>query len=114
MKKFEDLLGLADAPLEVKPPRSKTTVFLRWPAFDEWHGLAVAHKKLDGAEPPAELIARTVAVCLADKDGARVYLDDDLGELLKGNPRSLMWLYVKCWETVLRNDEHVVKEEEKN
>lgn len=114
MKKLDDLLGLADEPVRLQPPRSKSAVFLRWPSFEEWHGLAVAHRQLAGKEPPAELIAKTVAVCLADEDGKRKYQDGDLEDLLQASPRSLMWLYVKCWDTVLRNDEGAVKEEEKN
>jgi hypothetical protein len=112
MKKLDDLLGLADEPIEVTPPRSKKPIRLRWPSFGEWHDLAVAHRHLDGKEPPAELIAKTVAVCLADEDGNRKYQDADVGELLASNPRTLMWIYVKCWDTVLRNDEQAVKEEE--
>lgn len=112
--KTDPFLSLVDQPIEVTPPRSKSSVRLRWPSFNEWHGLAVAHRQLGGKEPSAELIARTVAVCLADDNGDRKYGDEDLAALLAASPRMLMWLYVKCWETVLRNDEHVVKEEEKN
>lgn len=114
MKRSDPLLALSDEPIQVTPPRSKTPVRLRWPSFSEWHELAVAHRQLAGKEPAADLIARTVAVCLADEDGNRKYADDNLGPLLEASPRVLMWLYVKCWETVLRNDEQVVKEEEKN
>jgi hypothetical protein len=109
---LDDLLSLADQPVEVHPPRAKSPVYLRWPTFAEWHALSVAHRKLAGADPSAELIADTVAVCLANADGSRKYQSGQ--ELLEASPRALMWLYVKAWETVLRNDEQAVKEEEKN
>jgi hypothetical protein len=112
MKKLDEILALADEPIEVTPPKAKKPVRLRWPSFAEWHELAVAHRKLDGQEPPAELIAKTVAVCLADEDGNRKYGDGDLEQLLQGNSRILMWLYVTCWQTVLKNDEEAVKQEE--
>lgn len=114
MKPLDDILALADAPVAVTPPRAKAPVYFRWPSFAEWHDLAQAHRKLAGQDPPADLIARTVATVLADETGKRCYRDDQTGELLKASPRTLMWLYVKAWETVLRNDEQAVKEEEGN
>lgn len=113
-KPLDQQLGIADDPIEVTPPRSKTPVRLRWPSFAEWHDLSVAHRQLAGKDPPADLIARTVAVCVADDSGERRYKDGDLASLLQTSPRTLMWLYVKCWETVLRNDEKAVKDEEGN
>ena len=109
---IDAILSLADEPIEVHPPRAKAAVYLRWPTFAEWHAVSVAHRQLAGKDPPAELIAETVAICVANADGSRKYADPK--ELLAASPRLLMWLYVKCWETVLRNDEPVVKEEEKN
>lgn len=113
-KPLDQVLSIADEPIEVTPPRSKSSVRLRWPSFDEWHALSVAHRQLKGEDPPAELIARTVAFCIADEAGERRYKDSDIPALLQTSPRTLMWLYVKCWETVLRNDEKAVQEEEKN
>lgn len=113
-KPLDELLSISDEPVEARPPRSKSPVLLRWPSFDEWHQLSVAHRQLEGKDPPAELIARTVAVCVADSSGERRYKDADIPTLLQTSPRLLMWLYVKCWETVLRNDEKAVKEEEGN
>ena len=113
-KSLDEILSIADEPVEVRPPRAKSPVLLRWPSFDEWHSLSVAHRQLDGKDPPAELIARTVAICVADQNGERRYKDADIPALLQTSPRLLMWLYVKCWETVLRNDEKAVKEVEGN
>ena len=113
-KTLDQILAIADEPVEVTPPRSKTAVKLRWPSFEEWHSLSVAHRQLKGEDPPAELIARTVAICIADDAGERRYKDADIPTLLQTSPKTLMWLYVKCWETVLRNDEKAVKEEEGN
>ena len=49
-----------------------------------------------------------------EERGERRYKDADLQAVLATSPRLLMWLYVKAWETVLRNDEKAVKEEEGN
>lgn len=113
-KTLDELLTLADPPVEVTIPKSKNPVRLRWPSFDEWHGISVAHRRLKGEDPPAELVAKTVAICVADKDGGREYADADIPRLLEGDPRVLMQLYVKCWETVLRNDDQAVRAEEGN
>lgn len=112
MKRLDDVLSLAEEPIEVKPPRSKSSIFLRYPSFAEWHDLSVSHRSLKGVDPSAELIARTVAVVLCDARGKRQYADGDVGQLLEASPRSLMWIYVKAWETVLRNDEQAVRDEE--
>ena len=85
---------------------------MRYPSFAEWHDLSVSHRSLKGVDPSAELIARTVAVVLCDARGKRQYADGDVGQLLEASPRSLMWIYVKAWETVLRNDEQAVRDEE--
>jgi hypothetical protein len=112
VESIDDLLGLVDEPVQVVMPRTKKTVRLRWPTFAEWHELAVEHRKLNGADPSAELVAKTVAVCVADENGNRKYGDGDLSRVAESGPRGLMWLYGKCWETVLRNDDQAVKEEE--
>lgn len=111
---LDEYLELSDAPLEVTPPRAKSPVRLRYPTFAEWHALSIAHRQLEGKDPPADLIAKTVAVCVADANGERKYKDSDLPSLLQTSPRLLMWLYVKCWDTVLRNDDKEVKADEKN
>lgn len=113
-KSLDDLLALAAEPVEVTIQKSTKPIRLRWPSFAEWHGLAVAHRALKGEEPPAELVARTVAVCVADAEGGREYADADVPKLLAGDPRALMQIYVKCWETVLRNDDQAIKAEEGN
>lgn len=113
-KSLDALLNIADAPVEVTPPRAKSPVTLRTPSFAEWHAISVAHRALEGKDPPAELIARTVAVCVADANGERKYKDADLPVLMETSPRLLLWLYVKCWETVLKNDDAEVRADEKN
>ena len=113
-KNLDELVGFPEELVEVTPPRAKAAVRLRYPTFGEWHAISVAHRQLDGKDPSADLIAKTVAVCVADENGDRKYKDGDLSALLQTKPRLLMWLYVKCWETVLRNDEAAVREEEKN
>jgi len=111
-KPLDELLTLAEPAVEVRV-RGKL-VRLRHPSFGEWHELAGAHRRLKGEDPPAELVARTVATCVADANGGRAYSDADLEVLLAGDPRTLMALYVKCWETVLGNDEPAVQAAEGN
>ena len=111
-KPLDDLLTLAVSPVEVRVKGK--AVRLRHPAFSEWHDLAGAHRRLKGEDPPAELVARTVAVCVADADGNRAYSDADIPALVAGDARVLMALYIRCWETVLRNDEEAVRAEEGN
>lgn len=112
MERLDDLLGLADEPVVVTMPRTKKEVRLRWPTFEEWHALAAAHRQLEGKDPSADLIAKTVAVCVCDEQGRRKYKDSDLAALTSSGPRTLMYLYGKCWETVLRNDDQAVRDEE--
>lgn len=113
-KRLDELVGVSEELVEVTPPRATSAIRLRYPTFGEWHAISIAHRQLDGKDPPADLIAKTVAVCVADENGNRKYKDADLPALLETKPRLLMWLYVQCWETVLRNDEAAVREEEKN
>lgn len=94
--------------LVVTPPGGGDPIRLRWPTFQEWYDLASAHRSLGTQSPPVDLIAKTIATCL---DGA----DKGVREkILKGSPRVVMWLYKKCWETVLKNDDEAVSEIEKN
>jgi hypothetical protein len=113
----EDIFG-ASAPetVEVMPAGATKPVRLRVPTFKEWHEITIAHRKC-GAEkldPPAELIARTIAVCVADSHGKRKLTDAEAAALLEASPRQVMDLYTKCWETVLRNDDAAIQEEAKN
>lgn len=100
--------------LEVTPPGVERAVKLRYPSYGEWHKLAVAHQQLDGKAPPPDLIVETVAVCIADDNGKRKLSADKAKVLMDASPRAVMWLYKKCWKTVLRNDDEVVGELEKN
>lgn len=109
-----DVLGTRTATtIEVTPPGAKP-VLLRSPSFREWYDLTAAHRSLDGKDPPAELIARTVAVALSRPDGSRLMTDAEASSLMDADPRVVMWLYVKSWETVLRNDDQAIKDLEKN
>ena len=66
----EDLFGSVDMPtVEVQPPGSAKPVKLRYPTFAEWYDLVSAQRKLEGGDPPAELIARTIAVCISNQIG---------------------------------------------
>lgn len=111
----DDLLGGSAEVVEVTPPGSKRSVHLRSPSFGEWHDLATAHQVLDGKPPSAELIARTLATCLADESGKPIAATpSERKALMAGSPRRIMWLYRKCWETVLKSDEDAISAIEKN
>lgn len=94
------------------PPGSDEPVYLRYPSFSEWHGLAKAHRELDGAAPSVELIAKTIATCLADETGKAAKTDH--AAIMRASPRRVMWIYRRCWETVLKSDDETVQELEKN
>jgi hypothetical protein len=102
--------------VEITPPGSKLPVLLRYPPFAEWHELAVAHHrcKRDSVEPAASLIVKTLAYTIADADGNRRLSDKEAESLLNCNPVTVMWIYAKAWETVLRNDDQAVAELEGN
>lgn len=102
-------------PVSVTPPGSADPVYLRFPTFAEWHALAKAHRKLqaEGEDPSAELIAKTIATCLADDKGKPLG-ESAASKVLKASPRRVMWLYRTCWETVLKSDDGTVQELEKN
>lgn len=111
----QDLFGDVTAEIvTVTPPGATKPVYLRCPSFDEWHALAVAHQQIDtGKTPDKTLIAKTVATCLSTEDG-KPLPENAVSVLLKSNQRRVMWLYRKCWETVLRSDSETIKELEKN
>lgn len=93
-------------------PGSDEPINLRYPSFAEWHSLAKAHRDLDGGTPPADLIARTLTVCLCDADGKPAGMDSS--KVLRLPHRRVMWIYSRCWETVLKSGDQVVQELEKN
>jgi hypothetical protein len=89
----------------VDVPALGGTVDLRYPTFAEWHSIALEHRRLNGAEPSAELIARTVAVLLANPDGTRMFPPEDVGQVEAMPPKAVMELYVSAWGGVLRGPE---------
>lgn len=113
----EDIFGTVNSEtVEVTPAGSSKPVRLRFPTFKEWHQITVEHRKCakDNADPPAELIARTIAVCISDASGKRKLTDAEAMSLMDANPRQVMDLYNKCYETVLKQDDAAVQEEAKN
>jgi hypothetical protein len=103
--------GTAAAPIEVTPPWSSTPIRLRYPTFSEWYELICEHKKLDAAggqkDPPAELLAKAVAYCVAGPDGKRFLTVD---QVLERRPSEVVWLYQKVCDTVIRDDDELVGE----
>ena len=114
----KDLFGAVGSrgTVEVTPPGSKLPVTLRYPPFAEWHELAVAHTKCEksGETPSAGLIVKTLAYTMSDADGRRRMSDKEAEALLNCNPVTVMWIYRKAWETVLRNDDQVIADLEGN
>lgn len=89
----------------VDVPSLGGAVDLRYPTFTEWHAIALDHRRLNNAEPPAELIARTVAVVLANPDGTRMFTPEEVGQVEAMPPAAVMELYVSAWGGVLRGPE---------
>jgi len=96
-------------------PGSTTTIYLRYPSFDEWHHLAKAHWQCEkeGKGVDAALIASTITTCLANQDGTPL-AGADQAAVMKGSPKRVMALYKRCWDTVLKSDEDTIGEAEKN
>lgn len=114
----EDIFGTVAADtVEVTPAGASKPVRLRYPTFKEWHEIWVEHRKCaaDKIDPPADLVARTIAVCVADAKGRRKLTDAEASALLEGSPRQVVDLYKKCFETVLKDsDDEAIQEEAKN
>jgi hypothetical protein len=106
------LLDNISETLLVNPPGYSEPVYFRYPAFAEWHSLAMAHRDLDGGAPPAELIVKTLTTCLCDASGKP--LGAEASKVMLASHRRVMWLYKKAWLTVLLSDDQVVGEIEKN
>jgi hypothetical protein len=107
----EDIFGgLCSKPIEVMPPGTTKTVWLRYPTFAEWYEIACEHRKAADSAPSADLIARTVALCVAGPDGGRRMTDAEASMLLTAKPQPVAWLYKKCWDTVLADDDSSVME----
>lgn len=111
-----EVLGIGARPVvEVMPPGSEKSVRLRYPTFSEWYRITAEHRKCGaGNDPPPDLIARTIAACMARDDGSRMFTDDEATAFMDADPKVVLWLYVKCFETVMRSDEESVAEVEKN
>lgn len=113
----EDIFGsVAAETVEVTPAGATKPIRLRYPTFREWHEITIEHRKCgqEKLDPSADLIARTIAICVADGQGRRKLSDAEASALLEASPRQVMDLYTKCWETVLRNDDNAAQEEAKN
>ena len=106
------LLDNTSDTVRLDPPGCDEPVFLRYPTFAEWHSLAKAHRELEGATPPAELIAKTLSTCLCDEAGKPLGVEQS--KVMKGGHRRIMWIYQQCWLTVLLSGDEVVKDLEKN
>ena len=101
----EDIFGgTASAPIEVTMPQSKKSVRLRYPTFAEWYSLVESHRQLEGRDPPADLIARTLATCIAGPDGKRRLTDEEAEVVLAGRPADVIWLFKTCFELVVGED----------
>ena len=102
----------SDSDVVTVTPPGDEPVYLRYPSFAEWHSLAKAHRDLDGGTPSADLIARTLTVCMCDADGKPLGMESS--KVLKLPHLRVMWIYNRCWETVLKSGDQVVQELEKN
>jgi hypothetical protein len=101
-------------PVEVSVPGWPDSVQLRYPTFKEWHGLVSMMRVTDGGkEASAEQVAQVIGVCLSTPDGARMLNDSEALRLLQGDYEAVMFLYGKCWDTVLKAT-GAVEDAEKN
>lgn len=114
----KDILGTTRKRelVEATPPGSEQKVFLRYPAFAEWHELMVEHAKCERASepPPASLIIKTLAYTIADADGNRRLSNKEAEVFLNADPEAVMGIYRKAGQTVLKHDNKVVGDLEGN
>lgn len=80
-------------------------VDMRYPPFAVWHRIALAHRRLEGKEPPPDLIAQTVAAVLVNPDGSLMYADGEYAGVEALPPAVVMELYVAAWSGPLRGPE---------
>lgn len=107
-------LDISTDTVTITPPDALGggSIILRQPSFAEWHGLAKAHRELEGKTPPADLIAKTITTCIADADGKPAGIE--AAKVLRSSHKLVMWIYARCWETVLKSGDEVVADLEKN
>ncbi len=110
----DKLMAGADTrpPVEIEVPQWGDTALLRHPTFKEWHAIMKETTTSDGT-PSADLIARTIAVCLCDENGKRLLTDFEAQKLLDKDTEAVLYLYKKCQAEVL-SAEGKVEEAEKN
>lgn len=112
-----DIFGAPEAQLiEVTIPGAPQPILLRQPTFKEWHEIVTETRRC-GAEkvdPPASLIAKTIAVCVADAKGKRRLTDHEATALMDANPSQVMELYSQVWKLVLEEKTDPIAQEAKN
>jgi len=106
----------AEKFIEVTPPGKSGPVLLRYPTFSEWHEIMVGHAKLEktGEPPSVALITKTIAYTLSDQAGNRRLTDQEAKAILDADPGTVMWIYKKAGQTVLKNDDQTLGELEGN
>lgn len=102
-------------PLEVSHPEWGS-VLLRHPTFAEWYSLVHPMRQLQQtkSEPSAELIARAVAIVLANPDGTRMLTDAEAARLMEKDFAAVMRVWTQAWETVLRFTDEDLEASKKN
>lgn len=113
---IDDIFGKTETTtVEVTVPGVEKTILLRYPNFKEWHEIVIAHRECGEAktDPPAELITKTIAVCMSDSKGNRKLTDDEANEVMRAQPGHVMALYQKCFETVLKDNEAEIQKKAK-
>lgn len=88
-------------PVEVAIPEWGA-VLLRYPTFAEWYSIVQPMRQLAGAEPSVDLIARAVAIVLANPDGSRMLSDPEAARLMEKEYTAVMRVWNRAWETVLK------------
>lgn len=110
-----DLFGVvANSVLTVTPPGATKPVHLVSPSVGTWIELVTTLQELAGKTPDVATVVKAVAACMADENGK--HIDDGTlrAKLAKSSPTIVMWLYKKCWDTVLKVDVNQMQEMEKN
>ena len=102
---------------QYRPPVAVTVpvvgeVLLRYPTYAEWHSIIAAHKNVTGAPPP-EVVARTVALVLAEPDGSKMLTEAEARQMTDNDCDMVAAIYRAAIDTVL-NVGKQVDDAEKN
>lgn len=105
---------LAKGIITVTPPGASKPSYLGSPAVGTWIELVQGLQACEGKTPDASFVTKCVAACLVNEEGHPIDDGSLRAVLAKAPPAPVLWLYKKCWNTVLKVDVQTIGDIEKN